>query len=314
VVRRAAFDIGSATTKLKVAEVDICRQRIIKVLLRGERPVFYRDDVGGSDGRPPVFSEARMARGIAVIDELKLQASSLGSSAFAAVATSAFRRAANGVELVARIKDQTDIDVSIISQQQEAVLGFRGAVLALGVSQQDALVWDVGGRSMQFCNRCQPADSFSVYQGKLASGQMRDHIIRVIQSKPEGHPTPNPITPAEAAAAINWVEQQVARDALKPVRDKLADPKTIVLGIGALKYYAGKGDPNGYSRSDLERQLSELIGATDAQIGGDYAATAVSDRLLIVAFMRALGIERVQLADVDLANGLLIAPQHWQSP
>ena len=138
---------------------------------------------------------------------------------------------------------------------------------------------------------------------------------RSVVIRPRSDTTPNPIAPAEAASAITWVEQQVAQDALDPVRTKLADPNTVVLGIGALKYYADSrdGSPSGYSRSDLERQLSELLGASDAQIGGDYAATAVSDRLLIVAFMRALGIERVQPADVDLANGLLLAPQFWQS-
>ncbi len=131
---------------------------------------------------------------------------------------------------------------------------------------------------------------------------------------PAGHSSPNPVSAAEAAAAIAWAETQVAQDALTQVREKLADPKTVVLGIGALKYYAPKGqkDALGYNRGDIERQLTELIGAGDEQIGGDYAATAVSDRLLILAFMGALGIEHVALADVDLANGLLLSPRHWQ--
>ncbi len=56
-----------------------------------------------------------------------------------------------------------------------------------------------------------------------------------------------------------------------------------------------------------------MLGKDDRDIGGDYAATQVSDRLLLIGFMRALDIEVVRLADIDLTDGLLFESDYWST-
>ena len=87
-----------------------------------------------------------------------------------------------------------------------------------------------------------------------------------------------------------------------------------VIGIGALKYYGNRPayQPGATcSPRGLQVRIEDLLGKSDEQIGGDYAATQVSDRLLLVGFMRALAIDEVRLVDVDLTDGLLFESEFW---
>lgn len=66
------------------------------------------------------------------------------------VATSAIRNAKNGQELIAEIKDKTDIDIQVISGKEEAELIFRGVEAAMDLPDTPQLVMDIGGGSVEF--------------------------------------------------------------------------------------------------------------------------------------------------------------------
>lgn len=311
-VRRAAFDIGSATTKVKVADVDVCRHLEIEVLFAANAPVFFRDDV--NDGGRSHFRAETMQRGIEVIRDFRLRAERFAPRGFAAVATSAFREAENGSELARRIEEELSIPVTIIDQNEEAWLGFMGAVRAAGVAPKKAVVWDVGGRSMQMTT-LRPDGKLAIYRGDFASGQMRDFVIRQVQQKDRQVLTPNPMNEQDAAAALAYAEALALEEVPREIWAKLGEPETRVVGIGALEYYGDRPASEmgaACALADLELTVNGLLEKSDEEIGGAYASTQISDRLLIVGFMRALGVERVTLADVDLTDGMLFEAQYWQ--
>jgi exopolyphosphatase / guanosine-5'-triphosphate,3'-diphosphate pyrophosphatase len=312
VVRRAALDIGSATTKVKVAEIDVCERVTLRVLLAEEAPVFYRDDVAGD--RPPRFAATTMTRGLAVLNDFHSRAASHAPGAFAAVATSAFRTADNGVDFARRIERELDVPVTIIDQNQEARLGFMAAVRAAGADPQRAVVWDVGGRSMQL-STLRADGQLAVYRGQFASGQMRDFVIRQVQRKDLALLSPNPMSRRDAETAVAHAEGLAREEVPAEIREKIADPATQIVGIGALKYYGDRPahDGGACARAHLEMTVDGLLAKSDAEIGGPYASTQVSDRLLLVGFMRALGVEQVALADVDLTDGLLFEAEYWRA-
>jgi exopolyphosphatase/guanosine-5'-triphosphate,3'-diphosphate pyrophosphatase len=71
-----------------------------------------------------------------------------------ATATSAFRNAKNGNELVARIKTETGITVDVIDGDKEAELIYFGVKAAMDIGDDTALIMDIGGGSVEFiiCN------------------------------------------------------------------------------------------------------------------------------------------------------------------
>jgi len=71
-----------------------------------------------------------------------------------ATATSAIRNAKNGRELKEKIREETSIDINIISGDAEAEYIYHGVKTALPIGPQVSLIMDIGGGSVEFiiCN------------------------------------------------------------------------------------------------------------------------------------------------------------------
>lgn len=72
-----------------------------------------------------------------------------------AIATSALRNAANGREFAQAVREQAGIEVEIISGEQEAGFIYQGIRASGCLSDQNSLIADIGGGSVEFiiCNR-----------------------------------------------------------------------------------------------------------------------------------------------------------------
>jgi len=212
VIRRVSFDIGSATTKMVVADVDIQKNRIISVVLKDTRLAGYKNNLQrpGSDG---TISDAMLSQGIQALQALKAAAQALNPepSEFCAVATAAFRTAKNGLDIAQALEKHTNIPIKIINQAEEARLGFQGAVAKTGVDAQYALVWDVGGGSMQMAN-LDSHKKLEIYESNFAFIPFTQMVIKTIQHKePDPHGSPNPLTEKEAQEAIDLAYEHAAQ-------------------------------------------------------------------------------------------------------
>lgn len=67
-----------------------------------------------------------------------------------ALGTAAMRRASNGKALISEIKDKTDIQIQVISGDEEARLICQGTRLAVPMTEQPVLIMDIGGGSVEF--------------------------------------------------------------------------------------------------------------------------------------------------------------------
>ncbi|MEZ4440451.1 MAG: hypothetical protein R3B72_15245 [Polyangiaceae bacterium] len=309
--RRAAFDIGSGTTKMKVADVDLCHRRLLAIHLAEDAPVFYGLDVST---HPPHFRDTTMERGFATLEDFRRRAESLEPEAYAAVATAAFRKADNAGPFIARIEQELGITVNLIAQAEEARLGFLGAVTKAGVDPERAVVWDVGGASMQMTTLGTDGH-LDIYAGDFASSQMRSYILTALQAKSgDAETSPNPMSEEQAEAARRHARSYAEAHVPSAIRDKLAEPGTVVIGLGALKYYGDRPASEVGASCNLQHlsvRVDDLLGLEDAAIGGAYAANQVSDRLLLLGFMEAMDVAEVILADADLTDGLLFERELW---
>lgn len=158
IIRRAAFDIGSGSTKLQCCDCEVFFDpatarfvcTVIKEIYGIERPVqFGADLMRSSDG---ALSEEIQERGLRVFLELKAEAERLGATETAAIATEVFRRASNGPSYLDRIRE-TGIPVTMISQCIEAELGYQSVqcmLRAISDYRPADCVWDSGGKKWHF--------------------------------------------------------------------------------------------------------------------------------------------------------------------
>jgi exopolyphosphatase/guanosine-5'-triphosphate,3'-diphosphate pyrophosphatase len=141
--RHSVIDVGSNTIHLLVGEVD--GNAVLPVT--GEK-VSAR--LGSGVERTEKIEARRLEVAANAIALFARIAALNGVAEPVILATSAVRDAENGSELTERVRELTGLKMRLISGEEEAVLGFRGAVSAIGPSRGGpVLVVDLGGGSAQ---------------------------------------------------------------------------------------------------------------------------------------------------------------------
>jgi exopolyphosphatase/guanosine-5'-triphosphate,3'-diphosphate pyrophosphatase len=142
-MRKAVIDLGTNTFHLFIVEIN-----------EKEMTALYKEKIAVKLGQNGI-SKGKIARdamkralhtlGIykGIIDQFEVQ-EVLG------IATSAIRNAKNGQELVDAIKEQTDITIKVIDGDREAELIYNGVKAAMNLGEENNLIMDIGGGSVEF--------------------------------------------------------------------------------------------------------------------------------------------------------------------
>ncbi len=311
---RAAFDIGSGATRVKVAKVDSCKNKILEVLLEREEKIDFKEDLIKS--KNDSFSGQFMTDAIATLRMLKTEAQKFSPKEYVAVATAAFREAKNGQKFIERVNVELWINPRIISQGEEALLGFYGSAESMGSTPENTIIWDIGGSSQQII-KYNGKERFLIYEGKLGAVSFKDYILKKI--KKQGGKSPNPINSYQAKLAIEYAKNVALKTVKSDIKDFLQSSKDVkVLGIGGVHYYSLRNqiDPTGekdtYTIGDVEKTLDSKIGKTDSDLGSSrYVETDVTNLALVYGFMKALNIFEIKTAKVNMADGLLLNEKYW---
>lgn len=310
---RAAFDIGSGSTKMRVARVDHCLQKVVQVLASENKAVQYKDDLASSKDRS--FSRQVRAEGIKALRSLKKKAASLGATRFTGVATSAFRDSENASQFVKTIEKEVGIPVRIISQREEAILGFFGGSAGVEVPREKVVVWDIGGGSMQLITPAPESREWLIYEGQTGSVPFRNRIISEVQGRAPGKvSSPNPISESESRKAVGLAEA-ASKEIPKPLREKASRKDVMLVGVGNVHNISVKNQVAGgadvVTREELERTLRGRAGLSDEKIGGKYASTEISNLALVLGFLKGIGAKQLKLVKADLNDGVLVNPEYW---
>jgi exopolyphosphatase / guanosine-5'-triphosphate,3'-diphosphate pyrophosphatase len=167
----AAIDIGSNTTRVLVAEPQDGQLR--KVM---EQRAYTRiDKASQHDG---AIDRAKIDEVADVVATQVRLAQETGAQAIRTVATAAIRESANRDEVVAEINRVANVEVEVLSEDEEGRLAFIGATKTLGhpVDGEIAVV-DVGGGSSEVIVGTVPDGVKSVRSFKIGSGSLADDLL-----------------------------------------------------------------------------------------------------------------------------------------
>lgn len=313
VVRRAAFDIGSAAVKCIIADVDIPTGRIVKLVETLSEKVDFAEDLARSyDGN---LSKEVMDQGIATLDKLKEVAVARNALEYSAVGGKIFQEAQNGRAYFVRIRKETGIPSRVISEQQAAMLSYHAVRQELGEKAPQLLVWDIGGNSMQMTLRKDDGDLF-FYIDPMASIPFKNVVIESIQKKSIATTaSPNPVSPAEVEQALAFIRSHAAMTVPLPVSSRICRQDMVVAGIGGVHFYSVpevlgvKARP--YTRKEVAEALVKWTGRPDEDFDSEYAETRLTNLILVLGYMDALGIKEVRPLKINQADGLFAAREFW---
>lgn len=136
----ALIDLGSNSARMSVARWS---ENGYKELFR--RREMVRLSQGMSE--TGLLQEEAQRRTISALLQFAKEAKAENAQIIA-VATAAVRRAQNGAEFCARVKEETGIEIQVISGKDEARYDFYGVVSAIPEAK-DCLITDVGGGSTE---------------------------------------------------------------------------------------------------------------------------------------------------------------------
>ncbi len=302
---KAVLDIGSNTIRLLIAELQ--QEQHVKRL-------FYRHHIvrlGEGLQQTGELGEAGMARAIESFQSLIRDCESYGIAAsnIVAVATAAVREATNGQVLVARVADETGLQIQVISGEQEAALALQGAGLGLPEHMADEmLLFDIGGGSTEF-NRVMSGELVDAYSLKLG-------VVRLT----ELYPASNPPTAEEyqriKLAAMQFLDQLEGHWQKPGVPEYMVGTAGTVTTIAAIAQDMDVYDPdriNGYalSRAHFEEIRDRILGMTSAQrleipaLEKGREDVIVAGFAILDAMLERWGYSEMISVDSGLLEGLL---------
>ena len=142
-VRAACIDVGSNAFRFVAAEFTAADQ--FRVVEQQRAAVRLGHDVFLT-GR---LTEGAMAAAVSALTSFWQRMPELEVGVYRAVATSAVRESSNGEEFVQRVREQTGLELEVISGSEEARLVYAAVRRAVALAGRDWIVVDVGGGSVE---------------------------------------------------------------------------------------------------------------------------------------------------------------------
>lgn len=253
--RLAAIDIGTVTTRLLIADVG---PQSIEEVVRSTDITHLGEGLAAA-GR---LSAEAMERVGEVLARYARTMRECGVERYTALATSASRDAANGVEFAALAAD-CGIDLTIISGSREAELAFAGA--SFEHRGEGLLAVDCGGGSTELVLG-DVVDTVSGRDQRIIAARSFDVGSRRMT---ERFLHSDPPTRTELTAAAKWAAEEI-----RPFFDRLERRPTTMIGL------AGTAT----SLAAIRLQLAEYDAA--AVHGYELSGADIADTLEMLASMR----------------------------
>ncbi|MGY1811690.1 Ppx/GppA phosphatase family protein [Blastococcus sp. SYSU D00820] len=305
-MRLGVLDVGSNTVHLLVVDAH-----------RGAHPTPTHDDRWllrlaeeiGPDDQLSKAGEKALVRAVRKACE---QAEALGCEELLGLVTSAIREAANGMEVLARVREETGVDLQVTSGEDEARLTFLAVRRWYGWSAGRLLVLDIGGGSLE-----------------MAAGVDEDPEVALSLPLGAGRMTRRFLPDAAAGgrpdlAALEELGEYAA-ELLRPAADKLCDIgppdlvaatsktfRTLARLTGAAPYSAGLRVPRQLTTDGLGQLIgfvSRIESAALAELRGvspDRAHQVPAGAVVAHAAMQALDVPFVRICPWALREGVIL--------
>ncbi|TCO65209.1 Ppx/GppA phosphatase family protein [Actinocrispum wychmicini] len=301
-MRLGVLDVGSNTVHLLVVDAH-----------RGAHPLPARSEktvlrLAERINRTGDLSRVGADELVRTVASAKASAAQLGCEELMAFATSAVREAHNAVTVLQRVRDETGVELIVLSGEDEARHTFLAARRWYGWSAGRLLVLDIGGGSLEIAvgRDEEPDRALSV---PLGAGRLTRTRF--------SHDPPNR---TEIAETVGWLEDQLAPVAKKVLKygepDRVVATSKTFRTLARLTGAAPSSQGPRVRRVLTEAGLRQLLAFVSrmsahdlAELEGVSASRAhqlVAGALVAQASMRALSRPELEICPWALREGVIL--------
>jgi exopolyphosphatase/guanosine-5'-triphosphate,3'-diphosphate pyrophosphatase len=245
---------------------------------------------------------------VRTVAEAKKAALRLGCADLMAFATSAVRDCGNVADVLARVRDETGVELRVLTGKDEAKLTFLAARRWLGWSAGRLLVLDIGGGSLELAIGMDEAPDYAKSVPFGAGRITRERF------------TSDPPSRAEVVKVGDWLADQLAPVAKKVAKQGVPDRvvatsktfRTLARLTGAAPSSAGPRARRVLTEPGLRQLIafiSRMSAADLAELEGVSASRShqlVAGALVAQATMRAVGREELEICPWALREGVIL--------
>jgi exopolyphosphatase/guanosine-5'-triphosphate,3'-diphosphate pyrophosphatase len=310
-MRLGVLDVGSNTVHLVVVDAH-----------RGAHPTPMHDDRSvlrlaeqiGPDGK---LSKAGEKSLLNAVTKAKQQAAEQRCDDLMAFVTSAIREADNGTAVLRRVREQTGVDLQVLSGEDEARLTFLAVRRWFGWSAGRLLVLDIGGGSLELATGVdeEPDVALSV---PLGAGRMTRRFLP--DAETGGRPDLAALADLDRYAADLLVPAgKQLRGAGEPdlVAATSKTFRTLARLAGAAPSGAGLRTPRELTATGLSQVIgfvSRIESTALAELQGVSAQRAhqvPAGAVVAQAAMRAVDVPFVRICPWALREGVILRRLDW---
>ena len=224
-------------------------------------------------------------------------------------ATSALREANNGSEIIAAINKDFEIDLQVLTGEEEAKLTFLAARRWFGWSSGRLLVIDIGGGSLEIASGIDESPEVAVTLPLGASRLTKSHL--------QG----DPFTAKSVRALRDYIETQLESVLPTLVRHEdsdraIATSKTLrTLARLCGDWYGGNGKN---ITIDSIRKISTRLAEMDSEertklpgVSANRARQIVAGAFVTESVMRNLDLDNLEICPWALREGIVLKYMDW---
>ena len=301
-MRLGVLDVGSNTVHLLVVDAHPGARPLPAHSHKAELRLAELLDADGAIG------PAGVDRLVMTITDALQAAEDKGCEDVLPFATSAVREASNADRVLARVREETGVDLAVLTGEEEARLTFLAARRWFGWSAGRLLVLDIGGGSLEIGfgidEEPDTAVSLPLGAGRLTSGWLPG----------------DPPDPAEVKALRRHVRAQIARTVGEFSRFGRPDHvvatsktfKQLARIAGAARSADGLYVQRTLTRKALEEWVPKLAAMTADQRGRlpgvseGRAAQLLAGALVAEGAMDLFGVEELEICPWALREGVIL--------
>lgn len=316
----AAVDLGTNNCRLLIAEPRGMSYRVVDSYAE----IARLGEGLNASGR---LSDASIERAMAALTKIRSKLKAKGVGHVRCIATEACRKAENGAEFIARVREETGLTFKIIGPKEEAQLALIGCHNLIDRNAERALVVDVGGGSTELSLVNAAKAREAGFKGVLEKPPILDWTslpLGVVTLSEAFHHLPE----AEAYIAMRahaedvfrgWKGHDTAAKAME--QGHLIGTSGTVTCLAGLhlnldKYRRDKVDGVWLAREEAAQAINRLREAGPEgraampTIGPERAGLMLSGCAIIDAAWDVFPAHRLRVADRGLREGLLLSMMH----
>lgn len=304
----AAIDMGTNSFHMVVARIDP-KLPAFEIIAREKDTVR----LGDSEAKTGCLKAEVMERAIATLSRFLDIAKTCNAEQIIAVATSAVREAPNGRDFLKRVAEELDLNVSLISGQEEARRIYLGVLSGMEFNNQSQVIIDIGGGSTELILG-DSSESRCLTSTKIGAVRLTKEFVKT-----------DPISKEEFAYLQAYIRISLERP-IDELRSHLKAGETLRLigtagtietlaAINAREKLGTVPSPlTGYQLSlkdlrDLVNRFRKLSYSERLAIPGmsdKRAEIILAGALILQEAMTLLGMESITVCDRSLREGVIV--------